>query len=465
MFPRELDDLEGCIKKDLTQLEKEDAVEFFRKQGVKGTRVEFEEIFRIYGSHPLSIRLLSGMIMHDLKYNGDVKVWTKHNPLLELIQKEHHVLELAYNSLDKKKRSFISKLSAFRNPMDYEVVSIFNDFGDEEKFNGILNELVDRGMLFRDEKSNKFDMHPVVRKYCYDRLREKEGVHSRLRDYFAAIPAPKNIESVDDLAPVIELYHHTVRAGRYDEAAELYRDRLVKQLYFRFGAYQTIIELLRDIFPDSEAKSPRLKNLSAQVWALNELANSYSRSGQPRLAVSMYEMAKEIVENQGDKENVARVMSNLAQMAQTQIGELDIAESNLRRSIKISFEIKKDFLEAIGHRELGRLLVYRGKFEESEKEFTKAMDYFKKLNYDYIGALWASRALCSIHMNNADEAFDNAKKAKELGEKGGFAGKLEGQVIQAEYLLGAAYLMKGNLSEAESHLNEALIRDRKIVFV
>jgi hypothetical protein len=165
-------------------------------------------------------------------------------------------LELAYNSLDKKKQSFVSKLAAFRNPMDYEAVSIFNDFGDDEKFNDVLNELGDRGMLFRDEKSNKFDMHPVVRKYCYDRLGDREGVHSRLRDYFAVIPAPEKIESVDELAPVIELYHHTVTAGRYDEARKIYRDRLADQLYFRFGVYQIEIELLRALFPDGEDKPP-----------------------------------------------------------------------------------------------------------------------------------------------------------------------------------------------------------------
>lgn len=231
LFPRELDDLEGCVKKDLPQLNNEDAVEFFRKQSVKGTRAEMEEVLHTYGLHPLSLRLLSGMIVHDLKSNGDIKAWTKYNPLPKLIQKEHHVLELAYNSLDTKKQVLVSKLSAFRNPMDYEAVSIFNDFGDEEKFNDVLNELMERGMLFRDAKRNKFDMHPVVRKYCYDRLGDREGVHSMLRDYFAAIPASEKIESVDDLAPVIELYHHTASAGRYDEAWKLFRDRLHDKLY------------------------------------------------------------------------------------------------------------------------------------------------------------------------------------------------------------------------------------------
>ncbi|MDO9098984.1 MAG: hypothetical protein Q7U60_12800, partial [Candidatus Methanoperedens sp.] len=39
------------------------------------------------------------------------------------------------------------------------------------------------------------------------------------------------------------------------------------------------------------------------------------------------------------------------------------------------------------------------------------------------------------------------------------------ELIRAEYLIGAAYLMKGNLPETEKYLTEALIRDRKINLV
>lgn len=45
------------------------------------------------------------MIVHDMKYNCDITAWTKHNPLPELkgTKKEHHILDLAYDSLDKQK--------------------------------------------------------------------------------------------------------------------------------------------------------------------------------------------------------------------------------------------------------------------------------------------------------------------------------------------------------------------------
>ena len=464
LYPKELDDLEGCLRKDLKQMDKEDAVEFFHRQGVKGgTRAEIETACESVGYHPLYLRLLSGMIVCDPKNPGDIQEWMKYDLLRELKGKEgHNILEFAYNSLDKKKQEFISKLSAFRNPIDWDAIVIFNQFGGEGKLNKVLIELVDRGMLLRDKKSNKFDLHPIVRKHCYDRLRYKEGVHAELIGYFAVIPAPDKLDSVDDLAPVIELYHHTVRSGRYDEAWVLFVNRLHKELSYRFGVYQTIIELLRAFFPDGEDKLPRLKDERARAWTLTVLAISYSVSGQPRRSLPLFEDAKENAEIRGTKYDVATCLINIAHMAQIPIGELDAAESNLRRSRDIDCGINDEYKEAFVHSELGRLLVYRGKFKESEKELLIALEFFAKSNEVQSNSIvCAHRSLRALLMSSAEEAFEHAKKARELADE-----KLnETNFIHAEYLLSAAHLMKGNLPEAENHINEALIRDRKINLV
>jgi tetratricopeptide (TPR) repeat protein len=462
LYPQELDDLEGCVRKDLKRMDKDDAVEFFCRQGVKGTRAEIETACDSVGYHPLYLRLLSGMIVHDPQNLGDIQEWRKYNPLPELKGKEgHHILDLAYNPLDKQKQTFISRLAAFRNPMDYDAIAIFNDFGSEAKFNEVLLELVDRGLLFRDEKSNKFDLHPLVRRYCYERLKNKESIHLVLMDYFAYIPVPANIESMDDLAPVIEQYHHTVRAGRYTEAEVLYYDRLQTRMYFKFGAYQTIIELLRELFPDGENKLPPLDTDDKKAFTLNSLANSYALSGQSRNAIPLFETHNKIREKTGDRKDLAVGLGNLAD-DQMKIGNLDAAETNLRRMIKISREIKNEVQEAVGHQELGRLLAYRGKFEESEKELAQSTKYWKQTdNKQGICLDEAYRSLRSLLISDANEALESAQKARELA----VINYTERDVILAEYLLGAAHFMKENLAEAEQHLTEALTRDRKINLV
>jgi hypothetical protein len=245
-----------------------------------------------------------------------------------LVQRRHHVLEQAYDSLEAARQKLLGRIACFRRPVGYEGLKAL---GEEEaaegtegtkgtegttktprrsipKFfrwvlaafcskeaaptqgaapanlQGDLRDLVAPGLLHRDLKTNRFDLHPIVRRYAYDRLAapDRDAAHARLRDYFAAVPEPEKVTSLDDLAPVIELYHHTVRTGQYDEAFTIFRGRIDNPTFYQLGAYQLQIELLRAVFADGEDRTPRLKDESHRAEVLNDLANSYSLSGQPR---------------------------------------------------------------------------------------------------------------------------------------------------------------------------------------
>ena len=197
-----------------------------------------------------------------------------------------------------------------------------------------LRDLTGRGLLHHDRKENRFDLHPIVRRYAYDRLSKKDRkkAHTRLRDYFEGVPPVEKVTRLEELAPVIELYHHTVRAGQLDEVRTLYCDRLSSPLYFQLGVYQLQTDLLLLLFPDGEDRPPRLEDESDQAWTLNSLANSYSLSGQPRRAVPLFERQNALQEKLGHKGNLASGLGNVAQF-QMPIGALRTAEANLRRSI------------------------------------------------------------------------------------------------------------------------------------
>jgi tetratricopeptide (TPR) repeat protein len=468
LFPRELDGLAGCRPEELTALDPQDAVAFFHAQGIKGTRAEIQDACAPYGYHPLALRLLAGMIVEDKRIPGDVRVASCHPVLPELKGKEqHHILQVAYNALDRKKRTLLSRISAFRSPMTYDALAIFNEFANEDKFDKALDELIGRGLLTFDRGRGRYDLHPIVRRHAYDHLADKIGTHTHLRDYFAAAPAPEaeRVQSVEDLAPTIELYHHTVRAGRYDEACVLFYDRLAGSLYFRFGAYQACIELLRALFADGEERPPRLVKESAQAWTLNELAGSYALSGQPRRAVPLVERSIAIDEREGVKVNVAIGLENLASH-QFILGELAPAERNLRRSIELGSEVGDKFWEAVGHLELGRLLAYRGAFAEAEQHLTTAQRVFDKIGgTNYVSVVRSYHALCALLLGQAGTALDAARGARELAD----VNRFEHDAIQAEWLLGTALVNfsqeTGFLTEAETHLTEALTRCRRINLV
>jgi len=463
LHPSELDGLAGCQHEDLISLDPEDAVHFFHAQGVKGTRAEIQAACAPYGYHPLALRLLAGVIAKDRRSPRDIRVAARHPVSSEMVGKEkHHILQVAYDSMDKPKRELLSRLAAFRSPMSHEALATLNRFQTEAKFDAAVNELIDRGLLFFDRGQARYDLHPVVRQHAYDRLTDKAGVHTRLRNYFAKVPSPEieKIENLDDLAPVIELYYHTLRAEQYDEAIDLFRHRLSDPLYFRFGAYQVCIELLRELFPDGEDQAPRLNSEIVKSWTRNDLAISYTRSGQSRRALPILLSDIDHCEKQGDKERLSIRLGNLADV-QFGLGQLDEANKNLRRRIELAREIRAEYREAVGYRDLGRLEAYQGRFQESFEKLDAALSSFRKQELKQSeGIVWAYRALRALLMGNLKEASEAARQSRELAD----VHRVERDIIRAEWLLGWA-LIQHSPSHAGAHLSEALTRCRRINLV
>jgi len=291
LFPRELDDLAGCQRHDLATLDPEDAVDFFQAHGIRGTRAEFQAACAPYGYHALALRLLIGVILRDKHTPGDIKVVRGYQVLPKLKGKEqHHILQVAYEALDKPKRALLSRIAAFRFPMTYNALAIFNKFGDEQHFDAALDELEERGLLSFDREQRHYDMHPVVRGYAYDSLRGKERgrAHAQLRDYFAAVQVPEKVERIEELTPVIELYHHTIQTGRFDEAWRLLQDRLDAVVSRQFTAIVPAIELFSAVFPKEEGKSPLLTSPDDRLEAIRVLSEFHCISGQPQQACELY---------------------------------------------------------------------------------------------------------------------------------------------------------------------------------
>jgi tetratricopeptide (TPR) repeat protein len=506
LVPQELDKLGGWQLMELPGLASDDAVAYLRDCGIQGTRRELQDAAAVYDYHPLSLSKLVEVLNYDLYQPDDVRQAPRYDVALDLKARHDHVLERAYETLPEDLARFLSQLAALRGKATMDVVRFLAGDWTEAELSASLRRLEEDRWVTWDRVQETLDFHPVVRRYAYGRLEDKFGTHTHLVEYFRQVTdemMPEELrtippqvrallgagtgpkaESLDDLAPVIELYHHTVRAGRYDEAVRLLRDRLVPDpLHFRFGAYQLMIELKRTLFPSSEplapsgqAALPLLSDESAQTWTLNALANSYAFSGQPARAVPLFEafvsMHEGGVEEPGPyavdewKGDFAIGLGNLA-IQQLAIGALAVAEESLRRSIALCREIGDEGQEATGQYGLGRVLSYEGQFEEAEEQFAIAFDT-KQDHRQAQGIIWSYRALRGLLMGDADGALEAARRARELALAGdpNIGGAIVTRdVIRAEWLLGAALRARGELAQAEPHLDEALRRCRRINLV
>lgn len=500
----------GCVERQLHELDPADAVAFFRARGIRGTDVEITQACKPYGYHPLSLALLVGWIAEDVQQPGDVAAARRldvggrdETGLARQRQHQHHVLEVAYDSLTPPRQELLGRIACFRSPVAYDTLQALakasqatppassgGKQGQGKKkaaptpsvgqpsastLDADLRDLIARCLLHHDRNENRFDLHPIVRRYAYDRLAapERAAAHVRLRDYFAAVPRPEKVTRLEHLAPVIELYHHTVHAGQLDEAFTLFRDRLHNPLYYQLGAYALIIDVLRPLFADGEERPPRLKNEYDQGWTLAALANSYTLNGQSRRALPLAEQQIAIREKLSDKGNLAVVLGILAHN-QLIIGALRAAESNQRRRVALGREINNPLNQASGHQGLGELLAYRGAFAESESELASALKSFEQQgNVQSQGVVWAYSGLRELHRlrlepSAADRraALAAARRALEMADEQARSDyPLERDYVRAHWLLGAAYRVAGDFDQAERHLHEALERCRRINLV
>lgn len=468
----------GCREEELTAMQKEDAVKFFYKQGIQGNHAEIESACASYGYHPLSLRILAGLVMKDFENPTDIVVARKLKIDGNIIQQKHHVLEVSYNSLPQHEQKLLSTIACFRSPVELNTLQVIAE--NKDTLSNDLHNLVERGLLYFDDKNKKFDLHPIVRRYAYERFTppDRAATHNSLSNYFAAIPEPERIERLEDLTPVLELYHHMVGAGKLDKARQLFQDRLHKTLHYRFGSYQIQIELLRSLFIDNNDELPRLRFISAQAWTLNQLAIAYALNGQPQPAIALWKQQIAIRERQEVKAGIATGLGGLASVALLPIGALAEAGRNLRRSIELSQEIEQNIGEAVNRIQLGYLLSLYGMWNEAEIEFSTTQKICERRS-DFVqiqSTLWAYRTLRFLLIARSNQ-FEKPNLVETFAQKAinalhqalHFADETtrlayshESDYIRAYWLLGAAYRATRDLIKAEANLTKAISMCRQI---
>lgn len=334
LHPRELDALPTVQHRKIDGLAEGDAVEFLAASGVHGSLVELRAVAERFGGHPLVLRLLAGMIANDPERPGDVLLARDYAPVSQALSRNTHILKTAYESLAEPLRALLSSIAAFRAPMNYDAVHSISEIEKEEELKHALHELVDRGLLFFiPAKSARYDLHPVVRQYAYDRLTNAPEIALKIRDYFSGNLVPDDhITCLNDLAPLIEVYHQTIRGGLYEQAASLYVERIYKLLFYRFGEVHLFQELVEALFEDVDEGRSRLKsNWSTLILALSLVA-AYRSQGEIDRALRFAQAIRRLYPERS--EAYARFLAKVAEVLMT-TGHLIETEQVLKDSSKL----------------------------------------------------------------------------------------------------------------------------------
>jgi tetratricopeptide (TPR) repeat protein len=470
----------GCYPLFLTGLSDDDALALWRAfiGGERsGTSAQLLPLFRAFGNYPLLLRALAGEVAGYRPAPGDFDRWRQahsdFNPAaLPLQNARTHVLAFALRGLSTAQRHVLHTIVAFRMPGTWETLRVVlvgaeqKPCRDDRALDATLTELEDRGLVGWDKAANRYDLHPIVRAVVWQALdaRAQQDIYSALHSYFDAAPRPpawEQVESLEDLTPGIELFHMLIGLERYEDAFVVFQEHLSRATHFRLSANRQQAEWLERLFPDGVETPPRLTNLWAQSYTLNELALSYKNSGEPGRAEPLYRRAVEIDERERFGAGAAVKLRNLSSALRLS-GHLREAETAACRALWIDRELGNRFQEGISLYRVGLALAACGAASPAAVTLCRALNIKIAQKHTQsegiINALLAQRCLW---LSQPGEALPLAQRAWELAH----VRRIERDFIRASRLHGEAALGLGDLSTATERLHHALTRARAVNYV
>jgi len=477
LFPADLETLDeephtGCFKLPLAGLDDGDAIELWRAFGVSGSRNILLPLFITFGKHPLLIQALAAEIKRYRAAPGDITRWLKDNPRFSPSQFPRmqeamgHVLEFALCGLDGRELKVLHTVAAFRMPANYDtlaalLVGVGKPFLNVTTLDSALAQLEDRVLLGWDRRANRYDLHPLVRGMVWSRLDDdaRRSTYGTLEAHFRPLPAAdwKSVNKLEDLTAAIELYNTLTGLGRFDDACELFFERLYWPALYRLNLARACAELLEMLPFDAPPKMTP----SNRARALTALALAYDLRGRPGSAVKARIRANELYLQLGAATDLTAGMNDLAS-ASYYSGSMRESEDAGRRGVLRARRQLDLPREAVGLLWLGLVSASRGMAENGRVALERALRLHRALGMDdYVAVahtLLAQRALW-------ERDFDGARIHSDSSL--GLAQRLPylRLPIRGARTLGVALLNLDQSAIAANRLRQVLVDSRAIHLV
>ena len=434
-------DLRGLAypSEDAANPETYDALKFF-VESAKRVRADFvlnkttlplaTHICQLVEGMPLAIELAVGWlrvldlsdIVTEIKQGLDLLESSLHD-VPERHQSIRAVFDYSWQLLSSKQKDNLEALSLFQGGFDRDAA---------QQVTGIttrtLLELSSKALL-RKQVTGRFDLHPLLQQYAYEKLRHSpsyEDVLSRYRAHFLSLTAALKDELVKG-AP---------------------RD-ILSTLNFNLGNFQAVWSWA------IQTKERDESHLVSQVMALYySLSNKYQEG-----SAVLQKIRASINAQDPDKQMaLARVLSSQAWL-EARLGNHQKAERLAQEAL--------GYARSHAHLEdapiplivLGATGLHKCHYSEARAYFEEAYDLsekYKELLYQPICKEY--QATLELQEGNLDKAEDLAREALSLNRKA----ESSAFIISCLHLLGDLLRLKGHLEESKLILLEGLELSRTL---
>jgi tetratricopeptide (TPR) repeat protein len=340
----------------------------------------------------------------------------------------------------------------------------------DEEFNALVKRLTAYRLLRYNPHEDHYTAHPLIRNHYFAHLTRDTGApdtHARIKDYYLARAGDTpRYPTLEDLQPLIEVVHHACRAGAYDEAHQIRRERITQEdryvLTHQLGAYETMLSLMKEFFPEGDTeKEPAVSDKGSKRWILNTVGFCLMSLGRLREAVPFYERAVASVVEAEDWSNASVGYQNLAEL-HISLGELDAAAEAADQALALAQrgENKTDEMVALSWQ--ARAANLQGNLQPATFNFQQAEtiakdDRSKEYLRSNIGIFHAD------HLRRTGQV-DYARRVTEANLAICERNRVVGQISQCHRVLGDLDAVEGNHTHARNHYDQAVAIARGISF-
>jgi tetratricopeptide (TPR) repeat protein len=502
------DPLPGSHVFSLGGLSDHDALRLWAEFKVTGSPEALLDFFHTFGNLPLLIQTLAGVVAGYRRAPGDFDAWRRDNPELTpfddptLGEVTAAIVSIRLHGSEGPARRLLYTIAAFYMPVSFYMPVTYSTlvellvekqggrkgklFANEAALDDALVELEGRGLLGWDWRTNRYELHPIIRSTVWNGLavHVKQEIYEELRAYFQTISYekhPSKVERLEDLTAEIEFYNALINLGLYEKAGRVFLAFLDKQLAYGLGDHRRRAELLRLFFVDGLDELPRHKRKGGQAFILSDLATAYFLCGQPRLAVRLYQKELQLLQEMevrtpGSKPIGIIICLRKMGIALGQTGNLRSAEHSFRTTLLEARAIDERFHEAVCWQWLGILLATRSEMAKARAILEGAGRILSEIKrFQSLGLVYTFLAQCELWRGEPDaaqlliERAHQLARIKKYGRDLARVKRLQGAVALAQSSrFEAAGDFEGagaRLRQAEENFNDALLKARTATHV
>lgn len=437
---------------ELKGLKLDFAIDYLKKNGLEEVeREKLEKLTIGVDGHPLALKLLVKLVK---KYGikdtlNDFSMFQKSKE--DTIKKARRLFE----KLAGDAKELLERVSVFRKPESLDAIkSMFTD----ETSGDAVDKLLDKSLLETDHRG-AYWLHPLVREFAYDDLKDKIEVHKRAYEYYLSLPLPETRTKKEDVQTLIEAHHHACMVKDYDKAADIIFNYELHEDLDRWGSYRTLIELCSGVLPKDHFRDKiLLNNISTHSSVLGNLGIAFCNLGEVQKAIEYYEQVLVIAEKIEDRQSEGTALGSLGSAYSDQ-DEVEKAIKYHEQALGIAREIGDRRGEGAELGSLGVAYSDLGQMEKAIEYLEQALGIAREIgDRQNEGAWLGNLGLIYYSLGEVEKAIEYHEQALVIAREIG--GRLNEGVELGN--LGLAYSDLGEVEKAIEHYEQALVIAREI---